>query len=60
VRVERARWLLALGASTEQVAIELDYSDARSLRRAFEQWTGESAGQLPPPPVNGALSCAAA
>ena len=42
VRVERARRLLARGVSTEQVAIELDYSDARSFRRAFEQWTGES------------------
>jgi AraC-like DNA-binding protein len=42
VQVERARRLLARGVSTEQVAIELDYSDARSFRRAFEQWTGES------------------
>jgi len=42
VRVEHTRRLLARGVSTEQVAIELDYADARSFGRAFEQWTGES------------------
>ena len=60
LRVERARRLLAHGMSTEQVAIELDYSDARSFRRAFEQWTGESPAQLPQTAVTGLLSCAAA
>ena len=42
VRVERARQMLARGAATDDVAVELDYSDGRSFRRAFERWTGES------------------
>jgi AraC-like DNA-binding protein len=42
VRIEQAPRLLRRGLSTDAVAEALDYSDARSFRRAFERWTGET------------------
>jgi AraC-like DNA-binding protein len=42
VCIERARLLLARGASTDDVAALVGYSDGRSFRRAFERCTGET------------------
>ncbi|QJQ06396.1 AraC family transcriptional regulator [Undibacterium piscinae] len=39
VRMGRAKRLLLQGHGTEAVAEQLDYSDERSFRRAFQRWT---------------------
>lgn len=39
-------WLTSSGASTDHIAHELGYSDARSLRRAVRNWTGRTPHDL--------------
>ncbi len=40
VRIQNAKRLLRAGAGIEHIAEQLEYADARSLRRAFKRWTG--------------------
>lgn len=42
VRIERAKRLLQAGLGLEDIAEQLGYSDARSLRRAFKRWTAQT------------------
>ena len=40
--LRRARTMLSNGHSVEVVAEALGFADARSFRRAFKEWTGDT------------------